>query len=86
MNLLALIGGGKLQAKPKSSSGDMGGPDDAGTDASGGASDDKPERMYAREAFQALKDDDEAGFVEAFLGAVRACSSSYGEPDQDDAG
>lgn len=35
-----------------------------------------PERTYAREAFSALKDDDEEGFVEAFLGAVRACKSS----------
>jgi hypothetical protein len=33
-----------------------------------------PERTYAREAFSALKDDDEEGFIEAFLGAVRACS------------
>lgn len=33
------------------------------------------ERSYAREAFTALKDDDEDGFVEAFLGAVRACKA-----------
>jgi hypothetical protein len=33
------------------------------------------EREYAREAFGALKEDDEAGFVEAFLGAVKACVS-----------
>jgi hypothetical protein len=77
MNLLALIGG-----KAKSSPDDMGGMSgDSGGDDS---SNDKPERMYAREAFQAVKDDDEAGFVEAFLGAVKACSQSYSEPDNDE--
>jgi hypothetical protein len=33
------------------------------------------EKSYAREAFAALKEDDEEGFVEAFLGAVRACAA-----------
>ena len=33
-----------------------------------------PEESYAREAYAALKDGDEDGFVEAFLGAVRACA------------
>lgn len=47
-----------------------------------------PETTYAREAFSALKDDDEQGFVDAFLSAVRACSkkSKAGgyEDDADD--
>jgi hypothetical protein len=34
-----------------------------------------PARDYAREAFSALKEDDEEGFIEAFLGAVRACKA-----------
>lgn len=43
-----------------------------------------PERDYAREAFSALKDDDEDGFVEAFISAVRACKGgTYGEDDED---
>ena len=46
------------------------------------------EHTFAREAFAALKDDDEEGFVSAFLGAVRACaakSSSEGEYEDDEA-
>ncbi len=43
-----------------------------------------PARDYAREAFSALKDDDEDGFIDAFLGAVRACKSKMSEPDADD--
>jgi hypothetical protein len=39
-----------------------------------------PARDYAREAFSALKDDDEEGFVEAFLGAVRACKAKAKKP------
>lgn len=50
--------------------------------ASGG-----PEREYAREAFSALKDDDEEGFVSAFISAVKACSKKAEtdeyEPDED---
>jgi hypothetical protein len=46
------------------------------------------EKEYAREAFSALQDGDEDGFVEAFLGAVRACagksSASEYEPEDDD--
>lgn len=60
-DLLALLAG-----KPKSS--DAGEPD--ADDAEGGGA----ERTYAREAFTAIKDDDEEGFVSAFLGAVRACA------------
>lgn len=46
------------------------------------------EQSYAREAFAALQDDDEEGFVTAFLGAVRACSGKskaggYEEKDDD---
>ncbi len=72
--LLAIIG----KAKPK------GGMDkdemDMGMDkmpmSSGGL-----EKEYAKEAFAALQDGDESGFVEAFVSAVRACvkkSSSEG--------
>lgn len=39
-----------------------------------------PRRAYAKEAYAALKDDDEEGFVEALLG-LHSC----GEPDEDDA-
>jgi hypothetical protein len=42
------------------------------------------ERSYAREAFSAMKDDDEEGFVEAFLGAVRACKSKAKSDEYED--
>ena len=47
------------------------------------------ERTYAKEAYGAMKDGDEDGFVEAFLGAVNACvkkakAGDYKEPDADD--
>ncbi len=42
-----------------------------GEDGSGG---DSPEKSFAREAFSALKEDDEDGFVESLLGAIRACA------------
>jgi hypothetical protein len=69
--LLALLGG-------KSSAPD----DDMDAPAKGGGA----EREYAREAFTALKDDDEEGFITALLGAVRACSkkSSAGEYESED--
>ncbi len=79
MNLLALLGGGKDKAKPSPL-------DNADAPSDGG-----PEDTYAREAFSALKDDDEEGFVTALLGAVRACKKKdYAaedptEPDADDA-
>lgn len=44
-----------------------------------------PASAYAKEAFSALKDDDEAGFVAAFLGAVKACKAkSYETEDEDE--
>lgn len=33
------------------------------------------EREYAREAFSALQDGDEEGFITAFISAVKACAS-----------
>lgn len=39
---------------------------------------------YAKEAFSALKDDDEDGFVAAFLGAVKACKAESYEADDED--
>jgi hypothetical protein len=46
------------------------------------------EESLAKEAFAALQDGDEEGFVQAFLGAVRACANKAGdegyEPDEDD--
>lgn len=33
-----------------------------------------PERTFARDAFAALKDDDEEGFIDAFIAAVKACT------------
>lgn len=40
---------------------------------------------FAKEAFAALKDDDEEGFTQAFLAAVRACKGkSYEAEDEDD--
>jgi hypothetical protein len=47
-------------------------------------SESSPERSYAREAFSALKDDDEEGFVEAFISAVRACSKKSKSDGYDD--
>ena len=43
-----------------------------------------PERSYAREAFSALKDDDEEGFIDAFLGAVRACGKKPAKAEEGD--
>lgn len=43
-----------------------------------------PEYEYAKEAFSALKDDDEDGFVEAFLGAVKACITAHYDKGEDD--
>lgn len=46
------------------------------------------EKEFAREAFAALKDDDEEGFVSAFLSAVRSCakkgSASGYESEEED--
>jgi len=46
------------------------------------------EESLAKEAFAALQDGDEEGFVQAFLGAVRACKSktepSAYEDEEDD--
>lgn len=36
------------------------------------------EDAFAKEAFAALQDGDEAGFVSAFKGAVKACLRNYG--------
>jgi len=51
-----------------------------------GKGDDDAERTYAKEAYAALKDDDEDGFVEAFTSAVKACvkkaeAEEYDEED-----
>jgi hypothetical protein len=43
-----------------------------------------PERSYAKEAFTALQDGDEEGFVEAFISAVRACSKKSKTDGYDD--
>ena len=42
------------------------------------------EREYAREAFSALRDDDEEGFISAFLGAVKACVRKSGASEYED--
>jgi len=42
-----------------------------------------PEAEYAKEAFGALKDDDQDGFVKALLGAIRCCSKSDEEEDEE---
>ncbi len=47
-------------------------------------SEEGPELEYAREAFSALKDGDEEGFVEAFISAVKACASKAGKGGYDD--
>ncbi len=36
----------------------------------------------AKEAFAALKDDDEEGFADAFIAAVKACKASYSEDEE----
>lgn len=44
-----------------------------------------PEYAFAKEAFSALKDDDEEGFTEAFLGAVKACiTAHYDDSDENE--
>lgn len=45
---------------------------------------DSSERAFAKEAFSAVQDDDEEGFVEAFIAAVKACSSKARKGDYDD--
>jgi hypothetical protein len=73
-NILALLSGGK--SKGGGSMGGMGDKKPA-----------RPEEDMARDAFAALKDDDEEGFVQAFLGAVEACKSSdYDDEDQEEEG
>ncbi len=62
MNLLALIGGGKGKGDSSKEESPLPKP-----------TSDSPARAYAREAFSAVKDDDEAGFVDAFTSAVEAC-------------
>lgn len=42
-----------------------------------------PEAEYAKEAYGALKDGDEDGFVKAFLGAIRCCSKADEEEDEE---
>lgn len=42
------------------------------------------ETSYAKEAYSALKDDDEDGFVSAILGAVRACVANAKAGKYDD--
>lgn len=47
------------------------------------------ERAYAKEAYMALKDDDEEGFVEAFTSAIEACvkrakAGGYDEESEED--
>lgn len=75
--ILALLG------KVKPAEKDTGLPSEGGASASGGGA----ERMYAQEAFTALKDDDQEGFIEAFIGAVKACvakakDDGYGDDDE----
>ena len=55
-----------------------------GKQKGGSSSKDKasPLRAYAREAFGAIKEDDEDGFVEAFLAAVNACKSKSEDEDE----
>ncbi len=67
--LLAIIG------KPKSSM-----PEEKSEGMGGGGL----EREYAREAFSALRDDDEEGFISAFLGAVKACVRKSGAGGYED--
>ncbi len=74
MNLLALLSGGKGKGGDS-----KGSPPDSGPDES-------PERMYAKEAFSAVKDDDEDGFIEAFTSAIQACmKKKYKDSDEPDA-
>jgi len=40
------------------------------------------EKEFAREAFAALQDDDEAGFVSALLSAVRSCARKSGASEE----
>ncbi len=74
MNLIALLGGGKGKGADPKGKAPMPEPDDSA------------DRTYAKEAFSAIKDDDEAGFVDAFTSAVKACMKGYkdAEPDTGD--
>lgn len=62
---------------PKKGDDEEAGPDSA-------ASDEPAERELAREAYGAMKDGDEDGFVEAFIAAVKACKSKSYEADDDE--
>jgi hypothetical protein len=42
------------------------------------------EEALAKEAFSALQDGDEEGFVSAFLGAMRACAGKSSAGDYED--
>ncbi len=76
MNLIALLGGGKGKGVDPKGKAPMPEPDE-----------DDATSMYAKEAFSAIKDNDEAGFVEAFTSAVKACMKGYkADSDTDDAG
>ncbi len=71
MKGLLLVAGGKPKSKgfgkpPAEEDEDLSAPveEEAGS----------AEEDYAREAFSAVSDGDEEGFVQSFLGAVRACA------------
>jgi hypothetical protein len=78
--LLAILAPKGKGAKPPADA------DDEAPASEKGESDDDTETAFAREAFAALRDGDEDGFVDAFKGAVRACvdkakGGEYDEPE-----
>ncbi len=56
----------------------------SGLPSKGGSSGDSPERMYAREAFGALKDDDEEGYIEALISTIKACTKKAEADEYED--
>lgn len=77
MKGLLLLGGGKSKGEAAPEMGDD--ETEESEDSSGGVEED-----YAREAYAAVKSGDEQGFVDSFLGAVRACSAKAKSGDYED--
>ena len=74
---LAILGLSKMKKKGASSEEDDA-PDSSSEDSSG----DSMARSYAREAYTALQDKDEDGFVEALLGLMSCGSDSESDEDE----
>ena len=74
-----------LAARPKGKGASADKPEAPAPKGEEPAADSSSEDAYAREAFTALRDGDQDGFVQAFKGAVRACvqAENSGEYDEE---